>query len=46
VVIPIIMLAGFAFVNVPALDAHLHDHYGEAFEKYARHTPKLIPFLY
>jgi protein-S-isoprenylcysteine O-methyltransferase Ste14 len=46
VVIPIIMFAGFAFVNVPALDAHLHDHYGEAFEKYARHTPKLIPFLY
>ena len=40
------MLAGFVFVNIPILDAHLHDHYGAAFEEYARRTRKLIPFVY
>jgi steroid 5-alpha reductase family enzyme len=45
-IIPAIMLAGFVFANIPKLDAHLHDHYGDAFDEYARHTPKLIPFLY
>jgi protein-S-isoprenylcysteine O-methyltransferase Ste14 len=45
-VIPVVMLLGFIFVNVPALDAHLHDHYGAEFDEYARRTRKLIPFLY
>jgi protein-S-isoprenylcysteine O-methyltransferase Ste14 len=45
-VIPVLMLVGFVFVNVPVLDSHLHDHYGAAFDDYARHTRKLIPFLY
>jgi protein-S-isoprenylcysteine O-methyltransferase Ste14 len=45
-VIPVLMLAGFVFVNVPVLDSHLHDHYGAAFDDYARRTRKLIPFLY
>lgn len=45
-VIPLLMLALFAFVNVPILDSHLHDHYGVAFDTYARRTRKLIPFLY
>jgi protein-S-isoprenylcysteine O-methyltransferase Ste14 len=45
-IIPAIMLAGFVFVNVPMLDRHLHSHYGEAFEAWARHTKKLIPFVY
>jgi steroid 5-alpha reductase family enzyme len=44
--IPVIMLMGFVFVNVPVLDAHLHDHYGAAFDEYARRTRKLIPFIY
>lgn len=44
--IPVLMLAGFVFVNIPVLDAHLHDHYGAASEEYALHTKKLIPFLY
>jgi hypothetical protein len=35
VVLPILMLAGFVFVNIPMLDAHLHEHYGTAFDKYA-----------
>ena len=45
-VIPALMLAGFVFVNIPVLDAHLHTKYGTAFEEYARQTRKLIPFLY
>jgi len=45
-IIPILMLAGFVFVNVPVLDSHLHDHYGAAFDEYAAHTRRLIPFLY
>lgn len=46
VLIPVLMLAGFVFVNVPSLDAHLHDRYGESFEEYARRMRKLIPFVY
>ncbi len=46
VIIPLLMLAGFVFVNIPVLDSHLHDHYGSAFDDYARRTRKLIPFIY
>lgn len=45
-IIPVLMLAGFVFVNIPMLDAHLRDHYGLAFDDYARHTRKLIPFVW
>ena len=45
-IVPLLMLAGFVFVNIPILDAHLHDHYGAEFDNYARRTRKLIPFLY
>ena len=45
-VIPVLMLAGFVFVNIPVLDSHLHDHYGSTFDEYAAHTRKLVPFLY
>lgn len=44
--IPLLMLAGFVFVNIPVLDAHLREHYGDAFDRYARRTRKLIPFVY
>lgn len=44
--IPLLMLAGFVFVNIPVLDSHLHDHYGVTFDEYARRTPRLIPFVY
>ncbi len=46
VVIPLIMLAGFIFANIPMLDSHLHDHYGLAFDQYAARTRKLFPFIY
>lgn len=44
--VPVLMLAGFVFVNIPALDAHLHSRYGAAFEDYAKKTHKLIPLIY
>lgn len=46
VLIPVIMLAGFVFVNIPVLDAHLLDHYGTDFAEYAQRTRKLIPYIY
>jgi len=45
-VIPAIMLCGFVFVNIPVLDAHLQEHYGPAFDGYARRTRKLVPFIF
>jgi protein-S-isoprenylcysteine O-methyltransferase Ste14 len=45
-VIPAIMLLGFVFVNIPMLDAHLAERYGQDYAAYARHTRKLIPFVY
>jgi len=44
--VPVLMLCGFVFANIPILDAHLHDHYGAEFDDYAARTRKLIPFLY
>lgn len=44
--IPVLMLAGFVFLNVPVLDSHLHEKYGAAFDEYASRTRKLIPFVY
>lgn len=46
VIVPLIMLSGFVFANIPMLDAHLHNHYGTAFDEYAERTRKLIPFIY
>ena len=46
IIVPLLMLAGFVFVNIPVLDSHLRDHYGAAFDEYARRTRKLIPFVY
>jgi protein-S-isoprenylcysteine O-methyltransferase Ste14 len=45
-VIPLLMAAGFVFVNIPMLEAHLRSKYGQEFDDYARHTRKLIPFVY
>jgi protein-S-isoprenylcysteine O-methyltransferase Ste14 len=46
VAIPLIMLAGFVFANIPMLDSHLRDRYGAAFDEYAARTARLIPFVY
>lgn len=44
--IPVTMLAGFLFVNIPVLDSHLREKYGQEFDRYASRTCKLIPFIY
>jgi len=44
--VPLLMLAGFLFFNVPELNRHLRAHYGSEFEDYARRTRSFVPFLY
>jgi len=45
-IIPALMLIGFVFANIPILDRHLQEHYGDEFARYAVRTRKLIPFIY
>jgi protein-S-isoprenylcysteine O-methyltransferase Ste14 len=45
-IVPVLMFALFAVVNIPVLDAHLKEHYGAQFDAYAEKTRKLIPFVY
>jgi protein-S-isoprenylcysteine O-methyltransferase Ste14 len=44
--VPLVMLAGLLFFNIPELDRHLGAHYGAEFEAYARCTRRFVPFLY
>lgn len=44
--LPAFLLAMFVFYNIPALDRHLREKYGEEFVTYQRETKKLIPFIY
>jgi protein-S-isoprenylcysteine O-methyltransferase Ste14 len=44
--VPLLMLAGFLFFNIPELDRHLRAHYGAEFEAYAGRTRSFVPFLY
>lgn len=44
--IPALLLVFFVFYNVPKLDAHLRDRYGEAFASYEQRTKRLIPFVW
>jgi len=44
--VPLLMLTGFLFFNIPELDRHLRSHYGAEFEAYARRTRSFVPFLY
>jgi steroid 5-alpha reductase family enzyme len=44
--VPLLMLAGFLFFNIPELDRHLRAHYGAEFDAYARRTRSFVPFIY
>lgn len=44
--VPLSMLAGFVFYNIPLLNRYLARHYGASFDEYAARTKKLIPFIY
>jgi steroid 5-alpha reductase family enzyme len=43
--IPAFLFSFFYFYNVPKLDPHLRQHYGEAFANYERRTKRLVPFV-
>ncbi len=45
-VVPAFMALGFLFANIPTLDRYLARKYGHAFEDYAIHTKRFIPFVY
>jgi protein-S-isoprenylcysteine O-methyltransferase Ste14 len=45
-VFPAAMFVLFVVVNIPMLDRHLHDRFGAEFDEYAKHTKRLIPFVY
>ena len=43
--IPVYLFSFFYFYNIPMLDKHLAEHYGEQFEEYRKKTKRLIPFV-
>lgn len=45
-VLPLLMLLGFVFLMIPALDRHLAGRYGGDFRAYAARTKKLVPYVY
>ena len=44
--IPLLMLCGFVFLNIPGQDRYLAEGYGEEYRSYADGTARLIPFIY
>tara|TARA_B100000315_G_scaffold257604_1_gene306996 strand:- start:30236 stop:30934 length:699 start_codon:yes stop_codon:yes gene_type:complete len=44
--IPLLMLCGFVFLNIPGQDQYLAERYGEEYRSYANDTARLIPFIY
>lgn len=46
ITIPIFLFCFFAFYNAPKLDKYLKEKYGKEYDKYAKNTKMLIPFIY
>jgi protein-S-isoprenylcysteine O-methyltransferase Ste14 len=44
--VPGIMACGFVFVNIPALDRYLEEHYGDEYRRYAQHVKRFVPYVY
>lgn len=44
--IVVFIVAFFAFYNVPMLDRHLAEHYGDQFKAYEKKTKRLVPFVW
>lgn len=44
--VPLLMVGGFVFLNIPTLDSYLKRRYGAEFYAYACRTRKLVPFVY
>ncbi|RPI14770.1 MAG: DUF1295 domain-containing protein [Ignavibacteriae bacterium] len=45
-IIPLTLILAYTFINIPMLDAHLMEKYGDEYEEYSHHSKKFIPFLY
>lgn len=46
-IIPVLfIILNFIFIQIPKLDHHLKNKYGDDFDKYAGKTGKYIPFIY
>jgi steroid 5-alpha reductase family enzyme len=45
-IIPVFIFCFFAFYNAPKLDKYLQMKYGEGYDRYARKTKMLIPFIF
>jgi len=43
--VPALLFCFFYFFNVPKLDQHLREHYGDAFREYEKRTKRLVPFV-
>jgi len=46
IIIPFIVFVFFAFFNAPKLDKYLKAKYEKGYERYAKETKMLIPFIY
>jgi len=46
ITIPLFLFSFFAFYNAPKLDKYLKEKYGNEYDKYAKKTKMLIPFIY
>lgn len=44
--VPLFLFCFFAFYNAPKLDKYLKNKYGEDYDKYAKKTKMLIPFIF
>ena len=44
-IIPVILFIFFYFFNIPLLEKHLANRYGEEFERYKNSTKSLIPYI-
>ncbi len=45
-IIVAVEVAGFVFVNIPQLSAHLEERYGDAYRTWASRTARLVPWIY
>ncbi|UCC45329.1 MAG: DUF1295 domain-containing protein [Candidatus Zixiibacteriota bacterium] len=44
--VSVIIILNFVFLQIPMLDKHLSEKYGDEFEEYLKRTKKFIPFVY
>jgi protein-S-isoprenylcysteine O-methyltransferase Ste14 len=45
-IFPVLMAGGFVFLNIPAQDRYLEEHYGDEYREYAARVKRFLPFIY